>query len=131
FQREPRTGAFRRWLRSITVNCVRDLWKARRGKAAAGGGSDVLEVLAQLEDPASDLSQLWDQEHDRHVTQRLLEYIKPRFAPTTWRAFQRVTLDGAAPDAVAAELGISVNAVFIAKSRVLTLLRQEGEGLID
>src|SRR6185369_11382953 len=35
FRREPHTGAFRRWLRTITVNCLRTFWRSRRGKAAA------------------------------------------------------------------------------------------------
>jgi RNA polymerase sigma-70 factor (ECF subfamily) len=131
FQRKEQTGAFRSWLRKITVNCLRDHWRSRRGRPAASGDSDLQAIFDQLEDPHSDLSRLWDQEHDRHVTQRLLEVIRPRFEPATFRAFQRVALEGASPDLVAAELGITVNAVFIAKSRVLGQLRLEGAGLID
>jgi RNA polymerase sigma-70 factor, ECF subfamily len=40
-------------------------------------------------------------------------------------------LDGAAADAVAAELGMSVGAAYVAKSRVLARLRQEAAGLLD
>jgi RNA polymerase sigma-70 factor (ECF subfamily) len=131
FRREPRTGAFRRWLKNITVNCLRDFWRAGRTRPTATGDSNFAQMLDQMEDPGSDLSRLWDQEHDHHVTHRLLELIRPRFEPATWQAFQRVALDGAAAEQVAVELGMSVNAVFIAKSRVLSKLRQEGEGLID
>lgn len=130
FRRE-RTGSFRAWLRQITVNVLRDFWKARHVRPTSTGGSDFLQVLDQLEDPASGLSKLWDQEHDQHVTRRLLDLIRPSFESKTWRAFERVALEGASPDAVAADLGISVNAVFIAKSRVLSRLRQEGDGLLD
>lgn len=131
FQRQDRTGSFRRWLRTITVNCLRDFWKRQRHRPLATGDSNFGQVLDQLADPHSGLSKQWDLEHDRHVTQQLLEMIQPHFEPTTWTAFRRVALDGSAPDAVAAELGLSVNAVFIAKSRVLNRLRQEGAGLID
>lgn len=130
FQHNKRTGAFRSWLRTITVNCLRDFWRAKRLRPVAGG-SDFPKVLDQLADPNSDLSRLWDQEHDRHVARRLLELIEGDFQPSTWRAFRRVSLEGASPDAVAAELGLTVNAVFIAKSRVLARLRQEAEGLLD
>jgi RNA polymerase sigma-70 factor (ECF subfamily) len=130
FQRE-RTGSFRSWLRHIAVNCVRQAWRARRGAPVAPADSAFWESLNQLEDPHSSLSRLWEGEHDRYVTQRLLEQIRDRFEPKTWTAFQRVAIDGVAPAAVAEELGITVNAVFIAKSRVLTMLRQEGEGLLD
>jgi RNA polymerase sigma-70 factor, ECF subfamily len=131
FQRDPRPGAFRRWLQSITVNCLRDAWRARRVRPAAGGGSQFQNLLDQLCDPHSSLSLLFEQEHNRHVLGRLLALIQPQFAPKTWQAFQRVAMDGIAPDRVAAELGISVNAVFIAKSRVITQLRRVGQGLID
>jgi RNA polymerase sigma-70 factor (ECF subfamily) len=131
FQRQPRTGAFRAWLRTITVNCLRDYWRSGRSRPLATGDSNFLEVLNQLEDPQSDLSRQWDAEHDRHVTGRLMNHIEPQFEARTWQAFQRVALDRASPDEVAAELGISVNAVFIAKSRVLARFREEAAGLIE
>lgn len=131
FEHQRRTGAFRRWLRTITVNCLRDFWRARRHRPQATGESDFLRFLDQLEDPESALSQLWDREHDQHITRALLDRIRPRFTENTWKAFYRVALEGVAPDDVAAELGLSVNAVFIAKSRVLAQLRLEGEGLLD
>ncbi len=131
FERQPRAGAFRRWLRSITVNCLRDFWRARRNRPEPTGNLEFQAMLDQLGDPDSNLSAVWDQEHNRHVTQKLMELIRPSFESRTWDAFRRVALDGADPDAVAAELGMTVNAVFIAKSRVLSRLRQEGRGLID
>ncbi len=131
FRRGPHTGSFRAWLRAITVNCLRDAWRAQRIRPRATGDSNFLQMLDQLGDDDSGLTRLWDEEHDQHVLNQLLEMIRPRFEPGTWQAFKRVTLDGQAPAQVAAELGISVNAVFIAKSRVLSQLRQEGQGLID
>jgi RNA polymerase sigma-70 factor (ECF subfamily) len=77
------------------------------------------------------LSRLWDDEHDRYVLRRLLELIEPRFEPSTLAAFRRVALDGASPEQAAEELGLSVAAVWLAKSRVLSRLRREAEGLID
>jgi RNA polymerase sigma-70 factor (ECF subfamily) len=88
-------------------------------------------ILDQLADPHSDLSRLWNAEHDRHIAHRLLEAIQPNFEPATWRAFKRTALDGVKPAVVAAELNISVNAVFIAKSRIMRRLRHEMQGLTD
>jgi len=128
FQHDGRTGAFRRWLRLITVHRLRDFWRARQGRPQAAGGSDFGQLLDQLEDPNSDLSRLWDREHDQHVARGLLAYLEPQFEPNTWLAFRRVVLDGAKPAVVAAEIGTSVNAVLLAKSRILRRLRQEIEG---
>jgi RNA polymerase sigma-70 factor (ECF subfamily) len=115
----------------MTVNRLRNFWRARQARPAAIGGNHLDHVLDQLEDPHSDLSRLWNHEHDQHVVRRCLELIEPEFAPSTWQAFRRVTLDGADVDAVAAGLGLTPNAVFIAKSRVLSRLRQEVRGLVD
>jgi len=131
FDHNGRPGAFRRWLRTILVHRLQAFWRARQNRAQATGASDMAERLAQLEDPSSGLSQLWDREHDRHVVARLLEQIEPQIAPTTWQAFRRVVVEGKNEEAVAKELGVSVNAVFIAKSRVLARLRQEAKGLVD
>jgi RNA polymerase sigma-70 factor, ECF subfamily len=131
FRHNGRAGAFRTWLRTITINCIRQSWRSRRSRVQATGSLDITAMLDQLEDPASDLSRRWDQEHDQHVLQRLLELIEPDFQPATWRAFRRQVLDGASAETVAAELGLTVNAVLIAKSRVLSQLRRNAQGLVD
>jgi RNA polymerase sigma-70 factor (ECF subfamily) len=131
FRYDPQRGSFRGWLRTITVNRLRDFWRARGRRPAAPADSDFERRLAELADPASDQSRQWDFEHDRHVARRLLELIRPEFEPRTWRAFQRVALEGAKPAAVAAELGVTTNAVFVAKSRILRRLRQEIQGLAE
>jgi RNA polymerase sigma-70 factor (ECF subfamily) len=131
FRHDLRQGAFRRWLKNITINRLRTFWRSRRHHPVATGDSDFEGMLAQLEDPASGLSKQWDDEHDRHVTRRLLELIEPDFEPTTWRAFRLLMLESRSTADVAAELGITPNAVRIAKSRVLSRFRQEVEGLID
>lgn len=131
FRRQEFTGAFRGWLKAITVNCLRDHWRSRRGRPLATGSSDFKLMLDQLADENSGLSRRWDEEHDRHVMQSLLEMIRPQFTPATWQAFARFALDDVPAADVAAELNVSVNTVYIAKSRVLTKLRQVGAGLLD
>lgn len=124
FRKQDRAGSFRAWLRTILTNRMRNYWRSRHSIPVATGNRDVAALLDQLENPTSELSQLWDREHDRHVTQRLLAAVEPEFEPKTWRAFQRVVLDGARPAAVANELGLSVNSVWLAKSRILHRLRE-------
>jgi hypothetical protein len=82
-------------------------------------------------DPDSDLNRQWDEEHDRYVIGCLLDRVEQEFEPTTLRAFRRLALEGASGAEVAGELGLSVAAVDMAKSRVLERIRSEAEGLID
>lgn len=128
FHYDRARGSFRGWLRTVTVNRLRAFWRDRQYRPQ-DGTSDVARMLDKLADPASGLSRQWDEEHDRYVAARLLEPIEPEFEPATWRAFRRVAIEGARPAAVAAELGVTTNSVFIAKSRVLRRLRQEMQGL--
>jgi RNA polymerase sigma factor (sigma-70 family) len=131
FQHNGRTGAFRTWLRTITINCLRQSLRSRRLRPEAVRPPDLVALLDQLEDPASDLSRRWDREHDRYVLDRLLELIEPEFEATTRQAFRRQVVDGVPARSVAAELCMTVNAVLIAKSRVLSRLRHEADGLVD
>lgn len=131
FQRNDRTGSFRAWLRTITVNCLRDFWKSQRRRRAKTGTNETQEMLDQLADEHSELSGIWNREHDRHVTKYLLELIRPEFSEQTWEAFHRVAVVGDVAKDVAAALGITLNAVYISRSRVLTRLRHEGQGLLD
>jgi len=131
FDHGGQPGAFRGWLKAILVNRLRCFWRARARRPQARGDSDIDERLAQLEDPASEMSQIWNRQHDQFVLRQLLALVEPHFSPSTWRAFYLVALKGRRADDVAEELAISVNAVFIAKSRVLSRLRQEADGLVE
>src|SRR5579871_5456487 len=64
FRHDLRRGAFRRWLRTITVNRLRTHWRKQRSQPVAIGDSDFDGVLNQLEDPDSQLSREWDRQHD-------------------------------------------------------------------
>jgi RNA polymerase sigma-70 factor (ECF subfamily) len=130
FQRR-RNGSFRRWLRTITAHRLGSLYRSRQNRPLALGGPLEESPLAQLADPTSELSRQWDREHDRYVLGRLMELIAPLFEPATLAAFRRVAIEEIVPARVAKELGLSLNAVLVAKSRVLSRLRQEAEGLID
>jgi RNA polymerase sigma-70 factor (ECF subfamily) len=127
FRHSGRPGAFRAWLRRV---CVCELHDFRRRRASFPSLHDA-EALDRRLAPTDDLLRAWDEEYDRHVLGGLLRLVRGDFTATTWRAFRRVALDGAAPRDVAAELGLSVNAVTVAKTRVLRRLRQEASGLTE
>ena len=61
----------------------------------------------------------------------MLELAELEFEPTTVRAFRRLALEGASGSEAAGELGLSLAAVYAARSRVLRRLRELAEGLLD
>ena len=130
--RRQRDGSFRRWLGNVVVNRLRSHWKKRQRRPVVGlDGESQIAFVEQLADPASALSREWDRQHDQFVLDRLMATVRADFTKTTWEAFRRCALDGETAAAVAADLGITVNAVLTAKSRVLRRLREEAAGLID
>jgi RNA polymerase sigma-70 factor, ECF subfamily len=131
FHHAGRVGSFRAWLRTTTANRVRAFLRSRQRRPVVGGGSEYLGMLDQLEDSNSEISRQWEREHDEHVVRQLFKAVENEFEPSTWRAFWRVVKDGEKPMLIAAELQMSVNAVLLAKSRVLRRLRQEMQGLMD
>lgn len=121
-------GAFRAWLRTILAHRLRNYF---RNRPTAIGGSDFLRRLHELESPDSELSHLWDREHDEYVLASLMQRVEGDFSPVTWQAFRRYTLEGESAVQVAEALGLSPNAVLLAKSHVLKRLRQEAAGFVD
>lgn len=131
FEHNQRAGAFRRWLHTILIYHIGGYWKSRKTIPETVNSSHIPQELDRLQDPASDLNQLWEREHDAYLAKRILQLLENDFTASTWKAFCRVVLDGAKPAEVAAELGLSVNAVLLAQSRVLRRARQEITDLID
>ncbi|HEY5314701.1 MAG TPA: hypothetical protein VIK18_19360, partial [Pirellulales bacterium] len=59
------------------------------------------------------------------LCQRAMALVRNEFSDTAWQAFLRVVVDQQPPNLAASELEISVNSVYLAKSRILRRLRQE------
>jgi RNA polymerase sigma-70 factor (ECF subfamily) len=131
FEHSGNRGAFRSWLRTIICSRTTDYWLTNVTRTPASGGSGAAAALQQIADPDSDLNRQWDEEHDRYLLACVLKMVEEEFESTMLQAYRRLALDGASGAQVADELGLSVAAVYMAKSRVLQRIRQEVEGLID
>lgn len=129
FRYDRGKGSFRGWLRVVLANRLKHHRRSRSGWVAAEtiAGLD----LESFEDPHGGLARQWDADHDRHVAAGLLEAARDQFGDRVWAAFYSVVMDGQRPADVAAALGMSVDAVYQARSRVLACLRREASGLLD
>lgn len=127
--RRDKPGALHGWLRTITRNKVTDLARRAGREARGGGGSDALDrLLAVPDDPPSEGPTT---EEARLLVRQAIDQVLAGWKDHTRQAFWLVVVDGRRPDEVAAELGIAVGSVYLAKSRVLKQLREEFADLID
>jgi RNA polymerase sigma-70 factor (ECF subfamily) len=126
FRRERPGDSFRGWLWTIVHNKIRDLLRRRRHSVQAAGGTSAQEQLARLPDPDSlDADPPPPAAEARSLCQRALALLQSEFEERTWRAFWMTAVEDRRPADVAAALGVSVGAVYIARSRVLRRLREE------
>ena len=114
-------------------------------KSPADGGPTVPALgpdLARLPTPvdAAELARLValepddplaEAEYRKYMINRVLDLVRTEFEPITWRAFHEHAILGLTPAEVAVSLGITTNAVYLAKRRVLRRLREEFDGLLD
>ena len=124
FTYDPRRR-FRGWLWTVTTNRVRE-WRRRAGLVAAGEGR--VAVPAEGPDTVAEFAEV---QYRQYLTGRALQIMQADFQPATWQAFWEHAVNDRLAAEVAAELGITVGAVYAAQSRVLGRLREELRGLLD
>jgi RNA polymerase sigma-70 factor (ECF subfamily) len=120
-----RRRSFRQWLHVVTLNKWRERQRRRTVVMAVDG-----QTLAEVPD-AGDESAFADAEYRAHLVRQSLRVLQGEFPATTWRAFQEYVMADRPAEEVARELGVRVGTVYAAKSRVLSRLRGELDGLLD
>jgi len=123
FQYSPERGRFRDWLGTIARRKVnRHLTKKNLGTAGAGGGL-VLEALDNPRAVEADVE--WSAEFNAQILRAALDRVRPLFGTATWAAFASVWLENRSAAETASALGVTLEAVYVAKSKVLKRLEQE------
>jgi RNA polymerase sigma-70 factor (ECF subfamily) len=120
-----RSASFRGWIRTLLTNKLRDRIRRRVRLEKA---LEQRPVEVELPDIAE---VFWEAEYQQELARQALRLMQAEFAPATWKACWDTVVKGRSPGEVARELGISENAVYIAKCRVLRRLRQELSGLFE
>ena len=122
--------SFRGWLRAITRTRIIDFTRRRARTATGVGGDDSEAQLFEVVDPRLD-DESTEVEDRRIVHRQAVEQVLSGCREETRRAFLRVVVDGDDPADVAEELGMTVNAIYVAKARILRRIREEFAELVD
>jgi RNA polymerase sigma-70 factor (ECF subfamily) len=119
-----REGSFRSWLRTVTLNKLRD---RRKRRVPVPVETDELDGQA-VPDEATLFA---EQEYRQHLLARAAELVQSEFSATTWKACWEHAVMGRPAAEVAAELGLTPGAVYAARFRVMERLRRDLDGLLD
>ncbi len=122
FEYDPARGTFRGWLMSVTRTRLCD-FLARR-QASGSGDTKVVQLLQQLPAP-QDEEERWEREYRKCVFEWAAGQIRGEFQDSTWDAFWQTSVEGRETKEVSRSLGITVGAVYIARSRVLARLKKQ------
>jgi RNA polymerase sigma-70 factor (ECF subfamily) len=125
FRYDPQRS-FKAWLKTLLLN----RWRKQQRRRAVANQVAVGSDLDQVPGPEN-IPEFEEEEYRRHLVARALALMRAEFEPSTWQACWEFVVQGRPAAAVAAELGVSVNAVYVAKSRVLRRLRAELRGLLE
>jgi len=117
-------ASFRSWLIAVARSRLSDFLASRSRQVSGSGDTEVLDMLAQLPSD-NDEERIFEQEYRERSLQWAAEQVRGHFEDSTWQAFWQTNVEGKATQEVAAALGMSVGAVYIARSRVLARIKSQ------
>jgi RNA polymerase sigma-70 factor (ECF subfamily) len=116
---DPVRGAFRCWLFTVVRRKLSNWRRARKNRTPAGPGGDSLDDYPE---PANS-EDVWEAEWQRQLFAWACDQVRRTVTATTWQAFWRTAVDGQPGKQVATDLGLSVAAVYLARSRIVARLK--------
>jgi RNA polymerase sigma factor (sigma-70 family) len=123
FRYDP-NGSFRAWLKTVAHHAWSKHVASQSRPGRGSGDSAVLPVLASLA-ARDDLATRLEEEFDRELLDLAMLRVAQRVEAHTWNAFQLLAINGVSGAEAAAQLGMQLGMVYVAKGRVQKLLQEE------
>jgi RNA polymerase sigma-70 factor (ECF subfamily) len=120
---DPARGTFRNWLFTVVRRKLLN-WRALRANRVLGSGDRAThQILDQCPAP-EEMEAAWETEWERNLAAWACEQARRQVSEATWQAFWRTAVEGQPGKRVAADLGLSIAAVYHARRRVLVRLQE-------
>jgi len=116
--------SFRGWLKTVAHHAWRDFEDSCCHAQRAAGDSQVQELMLTME-AREDLAQKLEEAFDLELLEAAKVRVRLRVAPHTWEAFRLMALEGLPVAEVAARVRLQVAMVYVAKSKVQKMLKEE------
>lgn len=130
FRRDRALGSFKGWLRNLTrwriADQLRRRIRPRTEEFVAGDEGDSSLEFAQIPDPAGDaLNEIWEKEWRANLFEAAVERVKLRVKEEHFQIFDLHVIRQWPASRVAAALSINIAQVYLAKFRMLALIKKE------
>jgi RNA polymerase sigma-70 factor (ECF subfamily) len=119
---DPQRGTFRGWLFTVMRRKLSNWRRTQRNRAeesSAAGQEFLEESLASREEEAQ-----WEAEWEQRIFAWACAQVRSEVEEATWQAFWRSAIEGQPGQQVASDLGVSVAAVYHARSRIRARLKE-------
>ncbi len=126
---DPNRGTFRGWLFRIARNMMINFLNRGRPEDRGTGGTGFQCLLEQHPAAAAEETTLFGEEYRREAFRWAAGEIRDDFRESTWNAFWWTAVEGRKISETADALGISVGAVYAARSRVMVRLKRKAKQL--
>lgn len=123
--------SFRGWLKTVAHHTWRDFEAGRYRRNQSGAGDSGVQEMMLAVEARDDLARKLDEAYDLELLETAKVRVRLRVAPQNWEAFQLLAIEGLPVAEVAARLQMRVALVYVAKSRVQKMLREEIAKLSD
>ena len=130
FKRDRALGSFKGWLRNLTRWRIADQLRKRKpnalGEDVSSNGDISMVDLAEIPDPAgAGLESLWEAEWQSNLMEAALERVRRRVKEEHYQIFDLNVVRQWPANKVARILEVNIAQVYLAKHRVLALLKRE------
>jgi RNA polymerase sigma-70 factor (ECF subfamily) len=119
-----RNKSFRGWLKTLTRRAWRT-YASKQLRAVGAVGDDAGLALLTGVAARDDLTQRLEQAFDQELLMEASHLVRLRVEPRTWEAFDLLAVQGCSGAQAAARLNMKVATVFVARSKVQRMLREE------
>jgi RNA polymerase sigma-70 factor (ECF subfamily) len=120
---DPVRGAFRNWLFTVVRHKLSN-WRAAQASRIHGSGDSAMHELLAMHPAPEALEAQWQAQWEQCVADWACEQVRRDVTEATWQAFWRTAMEGQPGKQVAADLGLTLAAVYHARSRVLARLKE-------
>ena len=116
FRYDPNIGSFRAWLLTLARWRIADQFRKRQSNEA------IDPEVGLIDQPW--FTEAWNQEWETHLLTASLERLKQKTSLSQFQVFECYVIKGWPPRKVAKELQVSVGSVYLAKNRLLPILKE-------